>query len=151
MSGVERSFQKQPQICLATRKGDAREVYTKSFGLRREGDSEIRADEPFIDKKCPMTGTVSLRGRVLRGVVISTKMRRTIVVRRDYLQWVRKYRRFEKRNTKIPAHISPYIKVKEGDIVSICECRPLSKTVHFNVFEVKQTAEGSDKKQFRAF
>lgn len=47
----------------------------------------------YIDKKCPFTGGVSIRGRILKGVVVSTKMNRTIVIRRDYLQFVRKYRR----------------------------------------------------------
>jgi small subunit ribosomal protein S11e len=36
---------------------------------------------------------VSIRGRILKGIVVSTKMKRTIVIRRDYLQFVPKYRR----------------------------------------------------------
>ena len=47
----------------------------------------------YIDKKCPFTGNVSIRGRILKGVVMSTKMKRTVVVRRCYLQYVRKYKR----------------------------------------------------------
>lgn len=39
----------------------------------------------YIDKKCPFTGDVSIRGRILTGVVHSTKMTNTIIVRRDYL------------------------------------------------------------------
>lgn len=39
----------------------------------------------YIDKKCPFTGDVSIRGRILSGVVHSTKMTNTIIVRRDYL------------------------------------------------------------------
>ena len=35
----------------------------------------------YIDKKCPFTGNVSIRGRILTGVVKSTKMNRTIVMR----------------------------------------------------------------------
>lgn len=47
----------------------------------------------YIDKKCPFTGNVSIRGRILKGLVVSTKMTRTIIVRRDYLRYVKKYRR----------------------------------------------------------
>jgi len=92
----------------------------------------------FIDHKCPFTGEVVIRGRIMRGIVTSTKMHRTIIIRRDYLQWIRKYKRFEKRHAKIPAHCSPAFIVKEGDIVTIGECRPLSKTVHFNVISVNK-------------
>lgn len=44
-----------------------------------------------LDKKCPFTGDVSIRGRILTGRVVSTKMTRTIVIRRDYLHYIPKY------------------------------------------------------------
>ncbi len=47
----------------------------------------------YIDKKCPFTSSVTIRGAILKGLVISTKMERTIIVRRDYLRYVKKYRR----------------------------------------------------------
>jgi len=107
----------------------------------------------YIDHKCPFTGDVSIRGRILRGIVVSTKMKRTIVVRRDYLHYVPKYNRFEKRHTNITAHCTPALTVKEGDIVTIGQCRPLSKTVRFNVIDVtSQDLTGlQKKKQFRIF
>ena len=37
-------------------------------------------------------------GRILTGVVRKTKMQRTIIIRRDYLHFVKKYGRFEKRH-----------------------------------------------------
>lgn len=43
------------------------------------------------DKKCPFTGDVSIRGRILTGKVMSTKMTRTVVIRRDYLHYIPKY------------------------------------------------------------
>jgi hypothetical protein len=47
----------------------------------------------YIDKKCPFTGNVSIRGRILAGVVKSTKMNRTIIVRRNYFHYIKKYQR----------------------------------------------------------
>ena len=41
----------------------------------------------YIDKKCPFTGNVSIRGRILTGVVHKAKMNKTIVVRFDYLHY----------------------------------------------------------------
>jgi small subunit ribosomal protein S11e len=58
----------------------------------------------YKDSKCPFKGNISIRGRVLRGTVVSTKMDRTVVVRRDYLHWIKKYKRFEKRHKNIPCH-----------------------------------------------
>jgi len=79
-------------------------------------------------------------------------MQRTIVVRRDYLHYVPKYNRYEKRHRNIPAHISPAFSVKEGDIVLIGECRPLSKTVSFNVLKVTpHEVVGNVRKQFMLF
>lgn len=48
----------------------------------------------YIDKKCPFTGDVSIRGRIIAGTCHSAKMVRTIIVRRNYLHWVKKYQRY---------------------------------------------------------
>jgi len=148
----------------------------------------------YIDKKCPFTGNVSIRGRILSGTCHSAKMVRTIIVRRNYLHFVKKYQRhehnflytmvshlqnpvlqirsnrlainlylqtkvflmhnlkltywicgplfhsqflyinyiihlsgllfrYEKRHSNIPAHISPCFRVKEGDYVTVGQCR----------------------------
>lgn len=37
----------------------------------------------YIDKKCPFVGEVSIRGRILTGKVVSAKMLRTIIIRRE--------------------------------------------------------------------
>jgi small subunit ribosomal protein S11e len=88
------------------------------------------------DKKCPFTGLVSIRGRILTGTVVSTKMHRTIIIRREYLHYIPKYARYEKRHTNLAAHCSPAFRVEEGDQVTVGQCRPLSKTVRFNVLRV---------------
>ena len=109
--------------------------YYKNIGLGFKTPQEA-IDGSYVDKKCPFTGNVSIRGRILKAIVISTKMKRTIIVRRDYLQYVSKYRRFEKRHRNMAAHCSPaFINVSEGDVVTIGQCRPLAKTVKFNVLE----------------
>lgn len=60
----------------------------------------------YIDKKCPFTGLVSIRGKILTGTVVSTKMHRTIVIRRAYLHYIPKYNRYEKRHKNVPVHVS---------------------------------------------
>ena len=106
----------------------------------------------YVDKKCPFTGDVAIRGRILKGLVISTKMKRTVIIRRDYLHYIRKYRRFEKHHENIAAHCTPAFSVKEGDIVTVGQCRPLSKTIRFNVVAHEPSTHAkTGKKSFRIF
>ena len=99
----------------------------------------------YIDKKCPFTGNVSIRGRILTGEVKTHKMNRTLIMRMNYLHYIKKYQRYEKRHTNLPAHISPCFRVKEGDTVVVGQCRPLSKTVRFNVLKVIPSGSKSGK------
>jgi len=87
------------------------------------------------DRNCPFHGELPVRGRVLEGVVASAKMDKTVVVKRDYLYYIPKFMRYERRHSRISSHKSPCIDVKEGDRVKIAECRPVSKTVSFVVVE----------------
>ena len=141
--------------------------YYKSIGLGFK-TPKTAIEGTYVDKKCPFTGNVSIRGRILTGIVVSTKMKRTVIIRRDYLQYIKKYRRyvsvypvltdinqssffisfniifillisilrFEKRHSKLAVHCSPaFPNVSEGDVVTVGQCRPLAKTVKFNVLE----------------
>jgi small subunit ribosomal protein S17 len=87
------------------------------------------------DENCPFHGTLSIRGRVLDGIIVSAKMDKTVVVRRDYQLYVPKFRRYERRHSHINVHSPPCLALEKGDRVRISECRPLSKTVSFVVVE----------------
>ena len=50
---------------------------------------------------------VSIRGRIVSGQIIKKKMHRTVVIRRDYLHYVKKYNRFQKRHKNMSVHMSP--------------------------------------------
>jgi len=80
-------------------------------------------------------------------------MARTVTLRRDYLHYIKKYNRFEKRHHNCPAHLSPaFARTRTGDIVTVGQCRPISKTVRFNVVRVeKQRVEGNVRKTFVMF
>merc|ERR1712159_538577 len=104
----------------------------------------------YVDKKCPFAGDVSIRGRILKGVVKTAKMKRTVIIRRDYLHYIKKYNRFEKRHKNVAAHCSPAFRIKEGDQVVVGQCRPLSKTVRFNVLKIEASKADSGK-QFGKF
>ena len=87
------------------------------------------------DRNCPYHGELAVRGRVLEGVVHTSKMDKTVIVDRKFLQFSSKFVRYERRHGHIPSHNPPCIDVKEGDRVKIAECRPVSKTVSFVVVE----------------
>ncbi len=87
------------------------------------------------DPKCPFHGTLPVRGKILEGKVVSAKMQGSIVVERNYLHYLSKYERYERRHSRVSVHNPPCMEVKKGDIVKIAECRPLSKTKHFVVIE----------------
>jgi small subunit ribosomal protein S17 len=93
------------------------------------------------DQFCPYHGDLAVRGRVLDGTVVSDKMEKTVIIRRDYNKYVPKYRRYERRHSRIAAHSPPCIGAVVGEKVRIMECRPLSKSVSFVVVEKRGEAE----------
>ncbi len=88
------------------------------------------------DIKCPYHGRLSIRGKLFTGTVISKKAKRMVVIERQYQHHISKYKRYERRRSKLHAYLPECIDVNEGDEVTIGECRPLSKTVAFCVLEV---------------
>ncbi len=87
------------------------------------------------DINCPFHGELPVRGQILNGVLETKKMQGGAVVKRDYLHYVPKYERYEKRRSHYSAHLPPCIDVNIGDPVKIMECRPLSKSISFVVIE----------------
>lgn len=87
------------------------------------------------DVNCPFHGKLPVRGIMLEGIVYKSRMKNTVVVRREYVRYVKKYKRYERRRSNISAHCPPCMEVREGDKVKIAECRPISKTVSFVVVE----------------
>ena len=69
-------------------------------------------------------------GKVLRGVVVSDKMKDTCVV--EVVRFIKhpKYKKYYKANKKYKAHDVGNIK-KIGDKVEIKETKPISKDKHF--------------------
>lgn len=77
--------------------------------------------------------------RLLTGEVISNKMKDTIVVRVERRVQHPKYGKFIRRSTKIHAHDAGN-SCQMGDIVTIKESKPISKTKHWTLVEIKERA-----------
>ncbi|MEF8878909.1 MAG: 30S ribosomal protein S17 [Candidatus Thermoplasmatota archaeon] len=110
---------------MAEKKAEARDI-----GLDVKPPKETCEDE-----NCPFHGTLPVRGQVITGVVSSIGMQRTIRVKREYMHYVPKYERYEKRSSAYAAHCPSCITPNVGDKVRIAECRPLSKTKSFVIVE----------------
>jgi small subunit ribosomal protein S17 len=72
------------------------------------------------------------RPKVLSGVVVSSKMKDTVVVAVSRFVQHPKYRKFVKKVKRYHAH-NPGNTKQVGDAVEIVECRPISKLKHFKV------------------
>lgn len=70
--------------------------------------------------------------KILSGVVVSDKMKDTIVVLVSRFVKHKKYGKFISKDKKFKAHDAGNTK-KIGDKVDIEECRPISKDKHFKV------------------
>ncbi|MCO5565022.1 hypothetical protein L7F22_018692 [Adiantum nelumboides] len=89
--------------------------------------------------------------RILTGRVVSTKMTRTIIIRREYLHYVPMYNRYERRHSKLPVHVSPAFRVAVGDEVIVGQTRPLSKTIRYNLLRISRSQAEKQEKVFGKF
>merc|ERR1712166_1151545 len=138
----EKAFQKQDAVFIGAkrllgRKSKKAARYWRNVGLSVTTPKEAKEGR-YVDKTCPFTGNVSIRGRILKGMCISHKMKNTIIIRRNYLHYIKKYNRYEKRHKNVAVHCSPAFEPKDGDIITAGQCRPLAKTVRFNVIKIER-------------
>ena len=83
--------------------------------------------------------TEQLAQRTLTGRVVSDKMDKSIVVLIERRVQHPVYGKMIRRSTKIHAHDELNV-CKTGDVVTIKECRPLSKTKAWTLVEVVEAA-----------
>ena len=89
------------------------------------------------DPNCPYHGTSRIRGKITQGFVVSKKLRNTVIIRRDYVQFIKKFQRYERRNTRLACHLPECLwhEIEVGDFVRVGESRKISKTKAFIVLE----------------
>lgn len=89
------------------------------------------------DANCPFHGKLSVRGKLFRGKISSTKARQTITLSKETPIYFSKFRRYARAKSTIHAHLPACIEVQDGDRVIAAECRPISKSVSYVVVEVR--------------
>ena len=76
--------------------------------------------------------------RIMQGTVVSNKADKTVIVRVDRRFMHRLYKKVIRRSKRYAAHDETNA-YKEGDVVRIRECRPLSKNKRWEV--IKDTSD----------
>src|SRR5437762_884608 len=109
----------------------------------RHRHSKPRREHPAERK--PITRSPKLehprgRSQERRGVVVSSSMDKTIVVRVDAVKAHPKYKKVVRRSSRFHAH-DEQNQAKVGDVVRIIETRPLSKTKNWRLAEIVEVAK----------
>ena len=94
MDQMEKSFQKQDAVFGGSKRVLGKQSKKVAHYWRIIG----------LGIKWPFGGNVSIRGRVFKGMVLSTMMKCTIIIRHNFLHYIKKYRRFEKRHHNVAVH-----------------------------------------------
>ncbi len=97
---------------------------------------EPRAQEPKVRRAPEAKGARTLSGRV-----VSNKMHKTIAVEIERLVKHPTYGKYIRRTTKLLAHDENGTS-KEGDLVTITPCRPMSRHKSWRLLEVVAKATG---------
>ena len=80
--------------------------------------------------------------KIRSGVVVSDKMDKSIVVKIETVAKHPLYKRTIRRSKKFKAH-DEQNRARTGDLVSIIECRPISKTKTWRLLSIKDNTTGA--------
>lgn len=109
---------------------------------RKESEKEKSADVSDTgrcnDKRCPVHGALSVRGRRFKGYVKKIHGKNATIEFERFV-YVAKYERYSRTKTRLHAHIPDCLasSVKEGIYIEIGECRPLTKTIHHVITSIE--------------
>ena len=109
---------------------------SKNIGIPGVVPPKVKPEE-CKDLSCPFHGNVRIRGKITQGIVVSKKSKNTVIIRRDYVQFIKKYQRYERRNTRLACHLTDCLShdIEIGDLVRVGESRKISKTKAFIILE----------------
>jgi small subunit ribosomal protein S17 len=125
----------QEKVVKPKRKRLPRSQRHKHTKPKRDRPAERR---PIV--RLPKPEHVRGRRQERRGVVVSSAMDKTIVVKVDTVKAHPKYKKVVRRSSKFHAHDEQNA-AKVGDLVRIVETRPLSKTKNWRLAEVLEEAK----------
>jgi small subunit ribosomal protein S17 len=129
----------------AAKKAASTKAAAKSTAARKPAVKKPEAAAAAVKKpvkaKAARPAPARVPGRKeRRGVVVSSAMDKTVVVRIDMVRAHDKYGKVVRRSSKLHAHDEHNV-ASVGDVVRIVETRPLSATKHWRLLEVLAKAK----------
>jgi small subunit ribosomal protein S17 len=132
----------------AAKKSAARKPAAKKAAAKKPAAKKAAAAAPVVAKKkakpkakAPRPAPERVPGRKeRRGVVVSSSMEKTIVVRIDAVRSHDRYGKIVRRSNKLHAHDEQNV-AGVGDVVRVVETRPLSATKRWRLLEVLERAK----------
>lgn len=127
----------------AAKKAASAKASAKSTTARKAAAAKAAPAAPKAARKAKPArpAPVAVPGRKeRRGVVVSSAMDKTIVVRIDTVRSHDRYRKVVRRTSKLHAHDEHNV-ANVGDVVRVVETRPLSATKHWRLLEVLTKAK----------
>jgi small subunit ribosomal protein S17 len=126
---------------VTAKKTSAKKTTAGSARAHREPQAQS-APVPAAEPAAQPEASVEAKGaRTLTGRVVSNKMQKTIAVEIERLIRHPTYGKYIRRTTKLLAHDENGTS-KEGDLVIIGPCRPMSRRKSWRLLEVVQKAAG---------
>ncbi|MBN1802937.1 MAG: 30S ribosomal protein S17 [Candidatus Lokiarchaeota archaeon] len=109
------------------------------------GVNPPKSKEDCMDKYCPFHGSTKIRGKITKGVIVNKKARNSVIIRQDYVKFVKKYQRYERRNSRLACHLPECLRqeMQVGDLVIVGESRKISKTKAFVVLDKIKSQEAT--------
>ena len=130
--------QQRPPRPLPRRRSRSASPAASAGSARSRSDEQVEGRKPITRLPKPEHE----RGRRVerRGVVVSSAMDKTIVVRVDTVKAHPRYKKVVRRSAKFHAHDEQNA-ANVGDVVLIVETRPLSKTKNWRLAQVLEVAK----------
>ena len=126
----------------AAQPGSAQDTAAEPAGATRPEAGPQQATASASASPASAPAAQGARGmRTLTGRVVSNRMQKTIAVEVERLVKHPAYGKYVRRTTKLLAHDESGAS-REGDLVTIAPCRPLSRRKSWRLLEVVQKAAG---------
>jgi len=121
---------------VSARKAKVPETQLQETQVQEAEVQETQAQDPGAQQRRPPEAKGA---RTLTGRVVSDKMHKTIAVEIERLVKHPTYGKYIRRTTKLLAHDENGTS-KEGDVVTITPCRPMSRRKSWRLLEIVEKA-----------
>jgi small subunit ribosomal protein S17 len=127
-------LQTRPKVGDVVTLPQGKKVRVRNIGIPYVLPPVAVCDDPL----CPWHGHLKIRLKLLEVTVEKVRMHKAAVVTHEWVHYISKYNRYERRRRRMRVRVPECIEVKPGDKVIITETRPLSKTIAWVVIGKKE-------------